>query len=233
MLLNYDFMNDVLERHYKVRDGLGWYHGTGHIRKVLDMLWRMQIDEPALSDDMEYVLEYAALYHDAVYVPGSRDNEKWSAEVALDEAKNVELTDCERKYVEQLILSTDVERVLGSAQVDMSWIAGTPGANEWWTAHNRLHDADWSMFRCWDEMLDSEDDLMREAEAAAVTRFGQDCDKSATALKGRLAFLERVLEHVDSGKKLYALPAMQRYERQAALNIRAMISRIEDELADG
>ena len=228
MLIDDKYAEAVIERWYDLRGKMGWYHAPRHVRKVLVWLNDAQARDPRLPDSVEFALEYAALYHDAVYVPGSQDNEKRSAEEALRDAGTLELEDWQRKVVEHLILSTDPERFLGAAQVDMSWLERLPVKPEdWWLAHDRLHDADWWSFHNIAEMKEAEIGLMKEAREAAVTLFGPDCDRQTVALKGRLAFLERIL-----AKEPAIFKTRPEYNEQALLNIRHARDGIEAQLED-
>ena len=59
-----------------------------------------------VSIENPHELLLAAIYHDAVYVPGANDNEANSAAVARREMAEFEMNNIDRKYVEHLIRLT-------------------------------------------------------------------------------------------------------------------------------
>lgn len=92
------------------------YHHFGHVRAVLQHCQTVA-EGPGWQQPAEVYL--AALYHDAVYQAGRKDNEAKSAALALQAiaaAPELALVDAGR--VEQLILLTARHGELGPADVD-------------------------------------------------------------------------------------------------------------------
>lgn len=92
------------------------YHHFGHVRAVLQHCQDVA-DGPGWTRPTEVYL--AALYHDAVYQTGRKDNEARSAALALQAiAQAPALAAVDRARVEQLILLTARHGELGVADVD-------------------------------------------------------------------------------------------------------------------
>lgn len=77
------------------------YHNTDHLRDCLAVFGRVG----GLAQDADAV-ETALWYHDAVYIPRSRDNEKASAEKAVRELSGISLPTDWVQRVKRLVLST-------------------------------------------------------------------------------------------------------------------------------
>ncbi|RQP26080.1 HD domain-containing protein [Piscinibacter terrae] len=76
------------------------YHGWSHIEACLNQFKEVQVDRPR-------TVLLAILFHDAIYVPGRRDNEERSAQLAVDTlVAHSRLDADEREEVAQLIRLT-------------------------------------------------------------------------------------------------------------------------------
>ncbi len=92
------------------------YHHFGHVRAVLQHCQDVA-DGPGWRQPAEVFL--AALYHDAVYEAGRKDNEARSAALAVQAiAQEPALAGIDAARVEQLILLTARHGELGPADVD-------------------------------------------------------------------------------------------------------------------
>jgi len=81
---------------YSYTEGHRYYHNLDHIEYMLGVLSNLS----NLSNDDRMVLQYAILYHDKVYIPGDKYNEKKSAEQLPPSPLN--------ERAKELILSTDL-----------------------------------------------------------------------------------------------------------------------------
>lgn len=77
------------------------YHNLDHLAQVLNLLARMQADDR---------LVFAAWFHDAVYRPGSRDNESRSAELARSSLSPLGYPEDAIRFVCDAILATASHR---------------------------------------------------------------------------------------------------------------------------
>jgi predicted metal-dependent HD superfamily phosphohydrolase len=92
------------------------YHTIGHVREVLRHCEDVAAPGgPGWKHPDEVLL--AALYHDAVYVPGAKDNEAKSAELAVDAAARF-YPSIDRACVARLVLLTAKHGALAPADVD-------------------------------------------------------------------------------------------------------------------
>ncbi len=92
------------------------YHHFGHVRAVLQHCQQVAVG-PGWQQPVEVYL--AALYHDAVYQAGRKDNEARSAQLALQAIAEVPaLAHVDAARVEQLILLTARHGALGPDEVD-------------------------------------------------------------------------------------------------------------------
>lgn len=92
------------------------YHHFGHVRAVLQHCQQVAAG-PGWQQPVEVYL--AALYHDAVYQAGRKDNEARSAHLALQViAQAPDLAQVDAARVEQLILLTARHGALGPDEVD-------------------------------------------------------------------------------------------------------------------
>src|SRR5688500_18312330 len=62
------------------------YHTLDHIRSLVEL-----IEEYSTNIDNKSMLLFTAFYHDIVYVPGSSDNEKDSAAIAMSRMKQLDV----------------------------------------------------------------------------------------------------------------------------------------------
>ncbi|WP_312709858.1 hypothetical protein [Stenotrophomonas sp.] len=92
------------------------YHHFGHVRAVLQHCQQVAVG-PGWQQPVEVYL--AALYHDAVYQAGRKDNEARSAQLALQAIAEVPaLAQVDAARVEQLILLTARHGALRPDEVD-------------------------------------------------------------------------------------------------------------------
>jgi predicted metal-dependent HD superfamily phosphohydrolase len=172
--------------------GRRYYHSFDHALDVASEVMMAGFDV-FLEHPQELLV--AAIYHDAIYVPGAKDNEERSADLAVAEMKEMEMTDIDAEYVARLINLTskhftdvhlsDEEAIFMDADI-----------------HGFA--APWDIFGELQESIDSE--FLISGERAAVA-------------KGRDAFLVSILnsEHIfysKRGRKLYepiARKNLQRY----------------------
>jgi predicted metal-dependent HD superfamily phosphohydrolase len=92
------------------------YHTIGHVREVLRHCEDVAAPGgPGWQHPDEVLL--AALFHDAIYVPGAKDNEAKSAELAVDAAARY-YPDADRAVVARLVLLTAKHGALAPDDVD-------------------------------------------------------------------------------------------------------------------
>jgi predicted metal-dependent HD superfamily phosphohydrolase len=77
------------------------YHTLDHIRSLVEL-----IDEYSVEIDNKSMLLFTAFYHDIVYIPGSSDNEKNSAAIAVAWMKQLQVPDKIIQETNELILLT-------------------------------------------------------------------------------------------------------------------------------
>lgn len=102
-------MLEALKRAYRVPARV--YHSWSHVEEVVR--WIQQV--PAWTQPREVML--AALFHDAVYVPGAKDNEERSAQLALELLKKF-VPDADAARVVGLVRLTARHGTLKPADVD-------------------------------------------------------------------------------------------------------------------
>ena len=73
------------------------FHTTAHLADVLKVLREFQAEDR---------LSLAAWFHDAIYVPGARDNESRSAQLARDSLRACKLSQADTVFVEEAVLAT-------------------------------------------------------------------------------------------------------------------------------
>lgn len=76
------------------------WHGVSHLDRML-----LELDESGCSGHDKLLLKYFCLFHDAVYIPGSRVNEEQSVQLFFDMTIN-DLLQEEKAQVAKLILQT-------------------------------------------------------------------------------------------------------------------------------
>ncbi len=81
------------------------YHDTRHLHRMFDELdcWRPELN---IRVDQIAALELAIVYHDVVYVPGSPENERLSAERAVEDLRRLGLPRALVHQVKMAILAT-------------------------------------------------------------------------------------------------------------------------------
>ncbi len=103
------------------------YHNFTHISHMLEGLRKYFPKYDGV------LLRHAILYHDVIYIPGSPDNEKASAEVAISELKD-KLTDFALNEIYRLIMLTKNHVTYmevdgpGRVMIDLD-LAGLAGSN--------------------------------------------------------------------------------------------------------
>jgi predicted metal-dependent HD superfamily phosphohydrolase len=83
------------------REAARAYHTLDHIRSLVEL-----IEEYSADIDNKSMLLFTAFYHDIVYIPGSSDNEKDSATIAVTRMKQLDVPDKIIQEANELILLT-------------------------------------------------------------------------------------------------------------------------------
>ncbi len=79
------------------------YHTFDH---ALDVAAEVMLAGYEVSIEHPHELLLASIYHDAVFVPGAKDNEAKSGKLAVREIAEFEMEDIDKEYVEHLIRLT-------------------------------------------------------------------------------------------------------------------------------
>lgn len=226
--MEHDFIDKAIEKHYAERDGLGWYHGKGHVSSVIGLLSGWMSEDPlGFPEAIRDILLMAALYHDAVYVPGSPDNEEASAALAERELSGV-LDGMQIRIVCELIRSTAFPDAIRDD-------GGCAGSSQCAVLRDMLHDADWHGFHNLGEMLDNEPRIMAEIRWALMN--ARETDIPLQSFMRRRQFLENLLELLEAGHPMFRTEHMKAYNKQAEENVRYLIGvydmEIESQEPDG
>lgn len=215
------FIDDAIKRHYAERDSLGWYHGTKHVRQVRDLLWKWyDNDRFDLDDRSMEMLDMAAVYHDAVYVPGDHDNELNSCALMNKELDRV-LGTRATALIGELIMSTKFPEAI--TEHVASWDA-------WCSMRDMLHDADWYGFHNLGELLDNEPRIMAEIRWRLMN--AGETDIPVKSFMGRRQFLENLLELLEAGHPMFRTAHMKKYNKQAEENVRYLIGMYDRSIDD-
>lgn len=78
------------------------YHGLGHIKFLLDLFTEFG----GLIEDKISIF-FAIWFHDAIYEPQKKDNEKQSAKLAREELQKISLAEDKISKIEKIILATE------------------------------------------------------------------------------------------------------------------------------
>jgi predicted metal-dependent HD superfamily phosphohydrolase len=172
-------LRDLWRRHDEPQRA---YHRLSHVRHVLDVLDLIRAATP-LSDPI--AVRLAAWFHDAVYVPGARDNEARSAELAREVLEGWGLPPERVSHVAALVLTTASHRDDGTPDApalidaDLAILAADPDTYELYrrairVEHGHVDEEGWRRGRSafLAGMLDREtifltDVMRRRGEAAA------------------------------------------------------------------
>ena len=175
-----------------------FYHTWNHIAACLAQFAEQRFDSPRM-------VFLALLYHDAVYVPGSKDNEARSAELAERAlSSHSRLPEAERRGVSHMILLT----------------ADHHAPNDKLTSDEaKLIDIDLSILgSAWPEYREYMQGVRREYCPAVTSEFRYRI--------GRRAFLERVLRQ----PRIFLTEEMaERLETKARSNISGEMELLGDE----
>ena len=91
---------DDLQKRYSEKHRV--YHNLGHVEFLLKLFRQFE----QFVDDRSCMF-FAIWFHDAIYEPGAVDNEKRSAELAVESLNELSLSKRQIKKVEKLILATE------------------------------------------------------------------------------------------------------------------------------
>jgi uncharacterized protein len=92
----------------KLKTGLPetlYYHGLHHVLDVLGAAERIGKEEKISDDDME-LLRVAVLFHDSGYIMGSKDHEKHSCEIVMENLPGYGYDESELKKICAMIMAT-------------------------------------------------------------------------------------------------------------------------------
>ena len=218
------FIDDAIKRHYSERDSLGWYHGTRHVTQVRDLLWKWHAEDKFKLDDRSMeVLDTAAVYHDAVYIPGDAENERSSALKAESELKD-SMEAGRLLQVGELIMSTKFPDAI-TERGDFGMFGDV-----WCSMRDMLHDADWYGFHNLGELLENEPGILAEIRWALMNA-GETVIPLQSFMRRR-QFLENLLELLEAGNPMFRTEHMKAYNDQAEENVRYLIGVYDRSIED-
>jgi pantetheine-phosphate adenylyltransferase len=124
-----------------------FYHNIEHLKKLLDKIAFAEV-----SEEERYILDMAAIFHDAVYDPRATDNEEQSAQLAHEALKDHLDVD---NYVKEIILDTKAHHKAVA------------------TLSQRFckYDVDALLNPSWPNLVQDEMKLFREFQAASIPDF--------------------------------------------------------------
>ena len=160
-------------------DNKMFYHTIFHIDKMLEDLDEL-VKNVKVSEDEYFQLYVAICFHDIVYVPGSLDNEKKSAEVF--EERNYDLDKETVKKIKDLILSTQV--IFG---IDRNTKTED-------TLEKIIHTLDWNGFTDYKMMSDNREKIFYEA---CAVKF-----EPITILETQINFYYSIIKAMNKGYKI-------------------------------
>ena len=173
-----DMLRDDVLAMYDQRES--HYHTARHACEVMDGLeMAFELGGYLFDGTGRRIAMTAALFHDVIYVPGAKDNESRSAQVADAMMRRRGWTNDQLLCLNVLINSTSPFTFTDYAKAFPQWSS----------LIFALHDLDWIGFRDYDIMVDNETRILDEAVDLCPEK-----PSKADCVKAQKAFYERVME---------------------------------------
>ncbi len=105
----------IIEKNYSSRNR--YYHNLNHIQAMLNLA----NENSAEIKDFDEML-FAIWFHDIIYKPTSKENEKKSAEFSGELLKGFSFNELKKEKIYDLILSTKAHKILVKSDIDNSFL---------------------------------------------------------------------------------------------------------------
>jgi len=86
------------------------YHNINHTKRVLKNTKEI-LENSSINKEESYLVQLAAVFHDAGYINGCKDHEEHSVEIATNFLKDKNLTEPQLEVIKNCILATKMENV--------------------------------------------------------------------------------------------------------------------------
>jgi uncharacterized protein len=86
------------------------YHNTRHTLDVVTQAERIARAEHIEDEQLIFLIKMAALYHDSGFLQTYDGHEEAGCEIFMEDAKNMDLRETEKRLIQQLIRATKISR---------------------------------------------------------------------------------------------------------------------------